>query len=97
METRKGERQNEIETLRKLVDMAIDCNQMVVLRADMLSQTLERGKLSEVSKIREDAIRSSHFLLKMERVLIRRKEPIEDLTNLTALDSPDGAVEFKTV
>jgi hypothetical protein len=66
-----NESASHIQKLAKLVDSAIDSNQIIVLRADILSQTLENEQSRAAIAIKEDAIQSSGYLLRMAKILDR--------------------------
>jgi hypothetical protein len=61
---------NEKEALRNILDSAIDRNQMILIKADILSQYLHDTKQSKKAmEIKEDAIRSAVSLQKMAKML----------------------------
>jgi hypothetical protein len=61
---------DRVEILKQLIDSAIDANQRVVLRADFLTQNLADDQaLREVIAIKEDSIRGSEDLHKIQRII----------------------------
>jgi hypothetical protein len=68
-QSRKGEPERAIEAMRELLDSAMDCNQKIVLRADILAKSLENETSKDVTKMKEDELQCSVFLQRINKIL----------------------------
>jgi hypothetical protein len=68
-QSRKGEPERAIEAMRELLDSAMDCNQKIVLRADILAKSLENETSEDVMKMKEDELQCSVFLQRINKIL----------------------------
>ena len=66
----KIESAKAIETVRELLDTAIDYDQRIVLRTEILIRSLEKDEKSkEATKIKRESIQNSECLAKVQKVL----------------------------